>query len=158
MRGPNALCEVSQKPTGDAGRVCSRDCGRVYMTRRGMLGRRNYGNHRTTPPACVVPAVRGLAWAAGFLEGEGCFLSSRVHAPQVNREPLERLTRLFGGGIYLTRPKVRRWNECFRWHVSGTRARGVMMTLYALMSARRQAQIRKALTSPTSPSQPGTSA
>lgn len=46
-----------------------------------------------------------LAWAAGFLEGEGSFCIRSngrwfLGAGQVDREPLERLQALFGGNIY----------------------------------------------------------
>lgn len=50
-----------------------------------------------------------LAWAAGFLEGEGCFkinflrggrnVGPAVTATQVDKAPLERLQKLFGGGL-----------------------------------------------------------
>lgn len=61
-----------------------------------------------------------IAWAAGFLEGEGWFAyrdsrkgatsHPRMGANQVNREPLERLQALFGGNIYHRHqdPSVRR--------------------------------------------------
>lgn len=52
-----------------------------------------------------------IAWAAGFLEGEGWFAyrgsrggqptdKMRVGAGQVNREPLERLQRMYGGRLH----------------------------------------------------------
>ncbi len=57
-----------------------------------------------------------IAWAAGFVDGEGCVrirvLNNRrlgkisyslaLSAAQVERDPLERLKRLFGGSISLT--------------------------------------------------------
>lgn len=49
-----------------------------------------------------------LGWAAGFLEGEGSFTnggSPCVSAGQVQREPLERLSALFGGRISQRAPK-----------------------------------------------------
>src|SRR5438034_11777328 len=96
-----------------------------------------------------------LKWAAGFLEGEGAFAysgqSETVRAFQTESpEPLQELLRLFGGTIR----QINRANDRARelhsrdsqeWAVAGGRARGVMMTLYALLSPKRQAQIRKAL-------------
>ena len=55
-----------------------------------------------------------LAWAAGFIDGEGCFVHVKTHRPngkmysdgvrlsaaQVNKEPLERLQKILGGKIY----------------------------------------------------------
>lgn len=55
--------------------------------------------------------VRDLHWAAGFLEGEGCFHFSKarhlhVSVAQVNKEPLDRLRNIFrGGSLYLHKYK-----------------------------------------------------
>lgn len=101
--------------------------------------------------AAVSPTLRDLAWAAGFLEGEGTFLKAgRTHTVavhQVNIEPLERLQQLFGGSISLLRKKLKnpKHNDIYYWQTFGARARGVMMTLYSLLSQKRKAQIRKAL-------------
>ena len=59
------------------------------------------------------PSPMDLAWAAGFLDGEGCFqigryfdkrkgyqrYMARVGATQKRREPLDFLQRMFGGTI-----------------------------------------------------------
>ncbi len=88
-------------------------------------------------------ATTDLYWAAGFLEGEGSFLAHtgccRVSANQVQRQPLERLAFLFGGSIRYHKNKI------WVWRINGTWARGVMMTLFGLMSFKRKGQIRKAL-------------
>src|SRR5262245_30656987 len=108
----------------------------------------------TTPKASVSPKYADLAWAAGFLEGEGWFSGrfNRIHkandycvsAGQVNVEPLYRLQALFGGTV---RPmKVRPPSKpAASWRVNGGRARGVMMTMFPFMSDKRKAQIRVAL-------------
>ena len=89
-----------------------------------------------------------LYWAAGFIEGEGCFHYSRglmVTANQVQRQPLERIQKLFGGTI-IPVPKPRpgqRDQHC--WRIQDGRAAGVMMTLWPLMSPWRQEQIQKRL-------------
>lgn len=102
--------------------------------------------------AAIRPTTRELAWAAGFLEGEGSFnlKCSRVGAPQVEREPLERLHRLFGGRICpkpvgAARRLGIRAQDAWYWYVNGPRARGVMLTLYTLLSTKRRAQIRASL-------------
>ena len=53
-----------------------------------------------------------FAWAAGFIDGEGSFtvqktkykdkeyLYKRISAPQINREPLDRLSKILGGKVY----------------------------------------------------------
>lgn len=91
---------------------------------------------------------RFLGWTAGFLEGEGHFYlarnrhngaSPRVVVSQVQREPLDRLKRYFGGYIYWHPHKGKGIHQ---WHVSGPTAIGVMMTVYAMMSVKYRAQIR----------------
>lgn len=106
---------------------------------------------RTTPKATAKPGLRDLEWAAGFLEGEaairriGC--SQNIQVSQLNPDPLKRLQRLFGGSIALY-PNARSSNNACgfigQWNVCGTRARGVMLTLYGLLSAVRQKQVREA--------------
>lgn len=103
--------------------------------------------------------TRDLAWAAGFLEGEGSFHSTssiaagkryhhqRVAAVQVDSEPLAKLLRLFGGRISLIKPRGNS-KESFYWTVNGNRARGIMLTLFPLLSERRQQQIRVAMSAP----------
>lgn len=87
-------------------------------------------------------------WAAGFLEGEGCFTPCkgrpRINAAQVQREPLDRLQRLFGGTIRLVRRDNPKWNDCHIWNLH-IGAEDVSLLLYPLLSSRRQAQIDKAL-------------
>lgn len=103
--------------------------------------------------------TKELYWAAGFLEGEGsfgCWSKSKAHgryrqfvvcAEQVQREPLERLLKLFGGSINSGRVRDNK-NRIFRWRVYSTRARGLAMTLFCLMSPRRKEQIHKMLDNP----------
>lgn len=103
------------------------------------------------PKACISPTSRDLEWAAGFMEGEGCFTcvrpggNARANAAQVNKEPVQRLQNMFGGSLTLYAPRNSKHSEIWRWQVCGARARGVMMTLYSLLSVRRKQQIRRAL-------------
>src|SRR5262249_38765227 len=94
---------------------------------------------------------RDIEWTAGFLEGEGSFRyrpyqgrTSEVSAPQLQRAPLEKLQRLFGGHIWIRR-RGSGHQDMWVWYLHGARAIGLMMTLYSLMSPGRQAQIRGAL-------------
>ena len=87
-------------------------------------------------------AVRDIAWAAGFLEGEGCFYSFqtlRVSANQKQKEPLKRMQKLFGGSINQSHAKSTFGQ--FVWLVTGIRAAGVMMTIYLFMSPKRKQEI-----------------
>ena len=84
--------------------------------------------------------IRRLEWTAGFLEGEGTFYyalnHARVSAEQVQLEPLERLKRYFGG--FITKRSNRNTSL---WVFSCSKSVGLMMTLFPLMSPKRQKQI-----------------
>lgn len=91
-----------------------------------------------------------LAWAAGFIEGEGSFSSVRkgsacVTAAQVQKEPIERLHALFGGRVTQRVTKGHSTKPIWVWALPARRSIEVMMTLYVLMSPRRQEQILIAL-------------
>lgn len=97
------------------------------------------------------PTSADLHWAAGFLEGEGCFTRNHtsvgcpaVSASQINLEPLARLREFLGGSISSVHSRGNRQGH-FAWQISGQRARGVMMTLYKLLSQKRQQAILAAL-------------
>lgn len=100
------------------------------------------------PAATVKPTRSDLAWAAGFLEGEGSFVSANrsceVKAEQVNREPLDRLFSLFGGAI-ASRPARGNRRAIYSWRASGARARGIAMTLWHFLSSRRRIQAESLL-------------
>lgn len=99
--------------------------------------------------ASRTPSLVEIGWAAGFLEGEGTFnvnhnalarsASSKVSATQKQREPLERLQAFFGGSIAPFK------GVYWRWVVYGSRARGVMFTMFSLLSPRRREQVKVAL-------------
>lgn len=107
-----------------------------------------------TPKALQSSTSSWLYWAAGFLEGEGWFTrgtngSETVGAKQVQREPLERLARMFGGSIDLREQGsgggVQSRQPVHTWHVYGGRARGVMFTLFTMLSPKRREEIQRAL-------------
>lgn len=100
--------------------------------------------------------IKDIAWAAGFLEGEGSFIFKRgllthkasaiVDAVQVNMEPLLRLRNIFNlGHIYLH--SKNKWSKqaTHSWKVYGKDAIQIMMTIYPLMSERRQNSIKYAI-------------
>ena len=95
-------------------------------------------------------AIRDLEWAAGFLEGEGSFSGGRwirIGAAQVQKWPLERLQRLFGGSIVPHHVKsTGKQQPCNQWRLTGHQAAAVMMTLFSLLSPRRKEQIVVTLT------------
>ena len=83
-----------------------------------------------------------VKWAAGFLEGEGCFSftskSPCVRAAQKQRWPVEQLHCLFGGKIYRYQLGGQHY---LHWHIYGPAAIGVMMLVYPTMSPWRKQQI-----------------
>ena len=103
-------------------------------------------------PAVVHPTTQNLYWAAGFLEGEGCFIdsrSARVSANQVNPEPVQRLQAYFGGSLKqftAARARANHSRPIWNWACNGSQGAAVAMTLYPLLSAVRQEAIRKMLT------------
>jgi hypothetical protein len=103
------------------------------------MGARLGTNRRDGVEATESPTVPDMAWAAGFLEGEGHFTrysSEQIRVKQVQAEPLEKMQRLFGGSLELCR------RNCYEWILCGQRARGLMMSVYVLMSPKRQEEIK----------------
>lgn len=89
-----------------------------------------------------------ISWAAGFLEGEGSFYnfgSPQVTAAQVQREPIQKLVRLFGGHSFQRKTKGFSEQPIWVWKLGSHRSVEVMMTLYVLMSPKRQLEIAEAL-------------
>ncbi len=99
--------------------------------------------------------LRDLYWAAGFIEGEGCFngvkirggpSQPRITAPQVDREPLARLQSILGGAIHGPYKKSNTNHQShYVWQAGGWRAIALMMTLYSLVSARRKKRIKEVI-------------
>ena len=99
--------------------------------------------------------MRDLYWAAGFLEGDGCFSIGRnqpvVHASQKTKEPLERLQQIFGHGnitkatYVILNDRRPRNMEMWQWRINSNHAAAIMMTLYSMLSSRRQQRIREIL-------------
>ena len=105
--------------------------------------------NKRTKQATSRPSVKDLCWAAGFVEGEGSFHrtpngSNDICVTQVNYEPIGKLLSLFGGNVKL-RHRPTPQQPIWIWRANGARGRGIMMTLYTLMSTKRQEQIRVAL-------------
>lgn len=126
-------------------KACQADAQRARRLKRfGYAGKRSL-----VPVATSRPTVAQIAWAAGFLEGEGWFIlkgngCSTVGCCQVNEWPIILLVALFGGTVN-RRQRPTRTQPQFVWEAYGPRARGVAQTVYPFMSPRRQEQIRKAL-------------
>lgn len=157
--GQESLAVLSQRLDRHYTGVCEQ-ASRLGLSTR---WRRCGFPRRDTLMATMHPNVGDLQWAAGFLEGEGSFCryanrtgsdrgegNQRVSASQKHRECLDRLSRLFGGRVNSIEQKGHTvkgipYGLIHHWQVNGALARGVMMTLFGLLSGWRQAQIKRAL-------------
>ena len=95
-----------------------------------------------------------LAWAAGFVDGEGCIstpvrrrdrnrrdYSLSLYVGQVDPRPLQRLQGYFGGTV-VSRASWGRGRPIFMWRVSGTTAEAALRTLLPhLMVKAEQARL-----------------
>lgn len=90
--------------------------------------------------------INDIYWTAGFLEGEGSF-GSRYNSPniracQVEKYPVQKLKFLYGGSLLLDRRNGNpKYSPISRWQLCGIRAVGLMMSIYQLMSPKRQSEI-----------------
>lgn len=95
----------------------------------------------------MMVSASDLHWAAGFIDGDGCVYQSRttpmITATQKDRWPLDKLVALFGGTIYRHVRNESKGHIYYRWDLYGNAAAGVMMTLFVLLSPRRQEKIRE---------------
>ncbi len=103
-----------------------------------------------SPMRTQAPTIAELYWTAGFLEGEGTFRNRPngidLSAAQVQKEPLERLQRWFGGALRLQpRRDNPKHHDTWLWELTSTRAIALMMTLFALMSPKRKNAMRAAI-------------
>jgi len=113
---------------------------RTAKHREALRGRKNRLGQLTPALAPTERAsTEDFYWAAGFYEGEGYVgrAASTVSIAQKHREPLDWMRARFGGKV--ASQEVR---GIFLWCVHGARARGFLMSIYGLLSAHRQAQIR----------------
>lgn len=117
---------------------------------------RPFGEHPQTQEATIRVTTRLLEWAAGYLEGEGCFSLREHPAPRkpgfevtagsTDKEPLQILLAIFGGKLCeRKRASNAKRPHMWYWATYGVRALGVAMTLYPLLCPRRQAKIRDML-------------
>jgi len=115
---------------------------------------------RPAIPSTRSPSREELFYAAGLLEGEGCFSrgssASTVSCEMTDTEPLQFLATRFGGRVHARKPRPAEpahYKQRFTWRVNGARARGLALTLYSLLSPRRKAAVRKMLAAfpPASP-------
>jgi hypothetical protein len=84
------------------------------------------------------------AWAAGFLDGEGCIMVGTRDVPVVvftstDLAPLERLRELFGGSLAEKRQTEARRSQTWDLHVrSALRVRPLLETVMPYLVAKRE--------------------
>ena len=95
--------------------------------------------------------IKSLYWAAGFIDGEGCFCENgrtiSIRAVQVDKWHIDKLHKLFGGYMNIfSRKEVKSKGGVYHvWTAYGHRAAGIMMTLYSLLSPRRKQRVKELL-------------
>lgn len=81
-----------------------------------------------------------LAWAAGFIDGEGCIQLVRsgrgmrahvlrVSVPQVHRAPLDRLAAMFGGGVHAKQTTNPRHRQQHVWEITSHHAASMLRAI-----------------------------
>jgi hypothetical protein len=104
------------------------------------------GRRRLRLDATERITMRDIIWTAGFYEGEGsCSGGHSTQAKIAQKDPwaLERLQRWYGGSI--GQWKQGRGMGIYQWLLSGSRARGFLLTIFTFLSPRRRAQVKRAL-------------
>ena len=105
----------------------------------------------------MTPTLCDLAWAAGFIDGEGCvsvakssrkgqplpYYRADLSASNTVRAPLEKLSSMFGGRIVTVRASVGNRRTSYAWKTSGTAktAEVLRLLLPCLLVKKRQAEL-----------------
>lgn len=94
-----------------------------------------------------------LAWAAGFVDGEGCISIDRrirkgyvghrlrVVASNTHQSALRRLQQLFGGLVYQARQKDGRHQAIWHWSIPGVAAGASLQKMLTYMDVKREQAI-----------------
>ncbi len=98
--------------------------------------------------ALTHPSTLAIAWMAGIIEGEGYMqyknYTTRIEVGQKDDWIIWKLQELLGGTVGSYRNKKTQ-KDYWRWTASGSRARGIIMTLFIFFSPRRKLQALLAL-------------
>lgn len=137
--------------------LCKCDCGKEKIIRGYQLRSGNskscgcewgpkFGYLKSTSHLLVAkskPTIQDIFFAAGFYEGEGSCSNYQAMLTQKDPFVLQKMKQLFGGNLRL----VDKDTKIYRLTLTGSRARGFLMTIYKFLSPRRQEQIKKAICS-----------
>lgn len=90
-----------------------------------------------------------LAWIAGWLEGEGSFITRgttcSVTASSTDLDVLERVRSLAGGRVHAITKRQAHWKDAWVWTLSGTPAYELMTRLLPWLGSRRAARAQEVL-------------
>ena len=94
-----------------------------------------------------------IAWAAGLIEGEGCFtLHSKKHpyllVDSTDKDVIEKLHTVFPFGSVrgpYTNSKRPQHKPRWRFDAYGPKCRNIMMSIYPYLCSRRKAKINELL-------------
>jgi hypothetical protein len=158
-----------KEPSGSYKWKCLCDCGNEKTVRKSHLSLGNtkscgclqYESHIKINTGRInnllhpsnSPTIQEIYWASGLYEGEGSVNGNRgfnVSIGQKNKWVLDKLQSLFGGSIKESKyssgfPSESNKSPMYYLGLSGTRARGFIMTIFKLLSPRRQQQAKLAL-------------
>ena len=125
---------------GFVGRTGRKFCSRSCHNKTSI----NLGRMKVGLEAIQSPMAQDIAWAAGIYEGEGACSKKQALAIVAQKDPwlLYKMQRLFGGSIA---PRKKAQFRIYNWCVTGSRARGFLMTIYRFLSPRRKAQVNISL-------------
>ena len=121
-------------------KYCTHICALKHGLRLGYIGPGKDPN--------MHPKLHDIYWVAGIYEGEGSTCknskSITVSVAQKDNWLLEKCKQLFGGVIYHP-TDTNNHKRVSEWVIHGSRARGFALTIYSLLSPRRQQQIKRAM-------------
>ena len=92
--------------------------------------------------------IKDIYYFAGLYEGEGSSEyvanSPRLAISQKNREILDKLIPKFGGTVIFVKASKtsERSRDCYVWRLGSNDAIALMMTIFSLMSTKRQAEFK----------------
>ena len=108
------------------------------------------GFRRKVLNAVKSPTEFDIAFAAGFMEGDGYFGKNKTTVSaefnQKDKWIIDWFQQYFGGTVGITHKQGISLGSYWRWRISGERARNFMRNVYEYLSPYRQNQINKALT------------
>lgn len=97
-----------------------------------------------------MPVDIDIAWAAGFLDGEGYFgagfrsggrtsLRIELTASQTHKSPIDKLVKIFGGAVHEVSKKTTTGRTTWQWTIaSGKRLREILPLLIPHLTTKKQ--------------------